>query len=166
MEILLLLLFAGVLLGWLFFKKHQEQASSSADPAIRLQGGGKYEFAVLGVSRYQTALEKIYGKDHRDDGKQVEAVLVLEDSNPHDQKAVRVDIQGLTVGYLPGDLAREYRRRLEEGSYLKVRGVCKARIFSRMYRSIGGAEFTVRLDLPPKRANTNGARKIGRPIET
>jgi hypothetical protein len=155
LEILVLaLLFAGALLAWFLSKKRQRQAPLPADPTIRFQGSGRYEFAVIGVSRYRPALEKIYGNDDLEhDGKQVEAVLVLENTNPHDNKAVRVDVQGRTIGYLPGDLAREYRRRLDEGGYLKVRGICKAKISSRLYRSIGGADFTVRLDLPPKRAS-------------
>jgi hypothetical protein len=154
----LTLVVAGVLLGWFLYKKRQREFPLSADPTIRFNGNGKYEFAVVGVSRYRPALEKIYGNDHREDeGKQVEAVLILEENNPQDKNAVRVDIQGQTVGYLPGDLAREYRRRLDEGAYLKVRGVCKARITSRMYRSLG-ADFNVRLDLPAKRASATTAR--------
>jgi hypothetical protein len=91
------------------------------------------------------------------EGKQVDAVLVLEENNSHDKSAVRVDIQGQTVDYLSGDLAREYRRRLSEGAYLKVRGICKAKITSRMYRSLG-ADFNVRLDLQAKRASAATAR--------
>jgi hypothetical protein len=154
----LAIVFAGVILGWFLYKKRQRAAPLSADSTIRFHGGGKYEFAVVGVSRYRPALEKIYGDDHREvEGKQVDAVLVLEENNSHDKSAVRLDIQGQTVGYLSGDLAREYRRRLSEGVYLKVRGICKAKITSRMYRSLG-ADFNVRLDLPAKRASAATAR--------
>lgn len=153
------LLCAGALLAWFLYTKRQRQAPLPADQSIRLQGSGGYEFAVLGVSRYRSALEKIYGNDDLEpDGKQVEAVLVLEDTKPHDNKAVRVDVQGQTIGYLPGDLAREYRRRLDASGYLgKVRGICKAKISSRLSHSIGGADFAVRLDLPPKHASSKEA---------
>jgi hypothetical protein len=85
-----------------------------------------------------------------DDGKVVDAVLILDNTNPKDKSAVRVDVQGQTVGYLSPDLAKTYRRRLQEGAYLNVRGICKAKITSRMYRSIG-ADYVIRLDLPDKK---------------
>jgi hypothetical protein len=106
---------------------------------------------LVGVSRYLLNLEKIYGTDHADDeGKVVDAVLILDNNNAKDKNAVRVEVQGQTVGYLPPDLAKAYRRRLQEGAYLNARGICKARITSRMYRSIG-ADYVIRLDLPEKK---------------
>lgn len=39
----------------------------------------------------------------------VEAQLVLDDDNPYDPKAVRIDIRGETVGHLSRELARDYR---------------------------------------------------------
>lgn len=147
---LLSVLSAGLLLGWLHVKRRQPVTQSASEAVIRLHGNGRYDFSLVGVSRYLSNLEKVYGTDHTDDaGKVVDAVLIRE-NNPKDRNAVRVEVQGQPVGYLPPDVARAYRRRLEEGAYLNARGVCKARITSRMYRSIG-ADYVIRLDLPEKK---------------
>lgn len=68
---------------------------------------------VVGESNYQRALEKLAG-EHGPRGASTKctAWLVPEDDNPYDNKAVRVDIEGHTVGYLDRDEARTFRRRL------------------------------------------------------
>jgi hypothetical protein len=77
-----------------------------------IHGSGEFEFEIVGESNYQKALKAIAGPKARD-GKNHEctAKLILEDDNPHDSKAVRVDIDGRTVGYLARDMARECRSR-------------------------------------------------------
>ena len=139
---------------WLFYKKNHRVASIPNQPTLRLQGGGKFEFAVLGVSRYRSALEKICDAG-QPDPKTVEALLVPEDANPRDKSAVRVEVEGRTVGYLPTEIAEAYRRRLLESGYPGARSRCKARIIARMHSSMGGrtADYSVRLDLPQKRSN-------------
>lgn len=147
---ILAVLSGGLLVAWLHVKRRQPMTAVSSETAVRLHGNGRYDFSLVGGSRYLSNLEKVYGTDHRDEGgKVVDAVLILE-SSPKDKNAVRVEVQGQTVGYLPPDVARAYRRRLEEGAYLNARGICKARITSRMYRSIG-ADYVIRLDLPEKK---------------
>ena len=150
----------GVLLvagsaAWLFYKKNHRAASISNpnQPTLRLQGGGKFEFAVLGVARYRNSLEKICDADRREP-KTVEALLVPEDANPRDKSAVRVEVEGRTVGYLPAEVAEAYRRRLLESGYPGAHSLCKARIIARMHSSMGGrtADYSVRLDLPQKRS--------------
>jgi hypothetical protein len=107
----------------------------------------------LGVARYRLALEKICGHDQREP-KVVEALLVPEDADLPDKKGVRVEIQGHTVGYLPADLAKAYRKRLVESGYPGARSICNAKVIVRMHSSIGGnADYLVRLDLPQKRSN-------------
>ena len=148
-----LLLVAGSA-AWLFYKKNRRVASIPNQTTLRLHGGGTYEFAVLGVARYRPALAKLCDVDQRDP-KSVEAFLVLEDANPRNKNAVRVEVQGRTVGYLSPELAEGYRRRLVESGYPGARGICKAKIVVRMYSSMGGhADYSVRLDLPQKRSNS------------
>lgn len=66
---------------------------------------------VVGESKYQRNLLKICGKRTPDGAEEYRtAVLVLESDNPHDSNAVRVDIDGLTVGYLPRARAIAWRR--------------------------------------------------------
>ena len=146
----LTLLAAGLLVGWLHYKKRQPEAGPPVDSTIRFRGSGRYDHNLVGVSRYLGNLAKVYGDRQSDEGKVVDAVLILDNGNAKDSNAVRVEVQGHTVGYLPPDLARAYRRRLEEGAYLNARGICRAKITSRMYRSIG-ADYVIRLDLPDKR---------------
>jgi hypothetical protein len=158
MDIFVALIFAGVPLAWILYKfagaplawsiynGRARKSPLPADPIIRLHGRGTYEFAIVGSSRYRSALEKIHGDGLPDHvGKEVEAVLVLEKTN----HAVRVEVQGHTVGHLPTDLAGEYRRRLMEVGHLNVRGACRARITGR-HGAVDYVDFAVRLDLPPK----------------
>jgi hypothetical protein len=71
-----------------------------------------FNVEVVGESNYQAALERICGGRSRDGAeKYVTATLVPEDSNPYDENAVRVDIDGVTVGYLSRHAAKAYRKR-------------------------------------------------------
>lgn len=74
---------------------------------------GEYEFEVVGESHYQHTIRQLAG-DHDEYGAQTEciAALIPENTNPYDNKAVRVDINGMTVGYLNKFDARSFRRRL------------------------------------------------------
>lgn len=88
-----------------------------------------FDLPVVGESHYQEALEAICGK-RSDDGEDriVDASLILEDSNPHDAQAVRVDIQGKTVGYLSREDARRFREHLAQTGEGRGPVTCKARI--------------------------------------
>lgn len=104
----------------------------------------------MGESNYQRALEAICGGRCRDGWElKKQAELVLEDSNPHDSRAVRVDIEGRTVGYLSRRFAKGFRDRLAlqklpEGPYS-----CPAIIVGGWDRGGGDVgHFGVRLDLP------------------
>ena len=154
MDIFVAVMFAGVPLAWMLYKFASvpraavlDKGARQAEPVIRLHGRGTYEFAIVGTSRYRSALERIHGDGSPDHaGKEVQAVLVLEKTN----QAVRVEVQGHTVGHLPPDLAGEYRRRLADGGYLNARSTCSARITGR-HGAVDYVDFAVRLDLPPKR---------------
>ena len=94
-----------------------------------LQGSGAFALAIVGESHYQEALEAICGpRSDEGEDRRLEARLVLEDDNPHDSMAVRVDIQGLTVGYLSREHARQYRNQLAKAGYVSADAYayCKA----------------------------------------
>lgn len=78
-----------------------------------IPGDGSFALEIVGESHYQEALEAICG-GRTEEGwfKEVEATLIYEDSNPHDDHAVRVDIQGRTVGYLKREHARQVREQI------------------------------------------------------
>jgi hypothetical protein len=97
---------------------------------------------------YQKALKALAGPKCEDGVEHVEhyckATLVLENNNPHDDKAVRVDIDGRTVGYLSRDMAREYRRKVASGSM-----TVQALIVGGWNRGGGDTgHYGVKLDLP------------------
>lgn len=86
--------------------------------ADQLAPGRGWTTDVVGESSYQKHLAKLKG-DYEHDLK-VTAVLVPEPSNPHDPNAVRIDIAGKPVGYLPRELACECT--------LKTPAQCSAKI--------------------------------------
>lgn len=120
-------------------------------PRWRLEPTGDYEQEIVGESRYQAALDRIAGgKIEEGHELEVTAELILDDGNPHDDKAVRVDIDGATVGYLSRRDARSYRRRLQaHKAPRKVILECPAIIVGG-WRRAGGDEghYGVRLDMP------------------
>jgi hypothetical protein len=83
----------------------------------------------------------------------IDAVLILEDSNPHDANAVRIEIEGELIGYLSRDNARRYRADLAAAGQPRATVRCKARIVGGFETESGErAHFGVRLDLPPMEA--------------
>ena len=127
-----------------FGRKNASQAQAN------LPGPGLYGVDVVGESKYQTALESICGgRTDASQEKVVVATLIYEHDNPHDDKAVRVEIEGRTVGYLDRANARQYRSRLSEAGYPEITATCSAVIVGGWDR--GGDDrghFGVRLDLP------------------
>jgi len=119
------------------------------DP-VALKGPGEYEFDIVGESHYQKNLSKITG------GKTVDGVqhrtharIVMEDDNPYDKKAVRVDIEGRTVGHLAKADARHYRRQMKKLGHEDADAICDAMIIGGWKRSRKDTgSFGVKLDLP------------------
>jgi hypothetical protein len=72
----------------------------------------------------------------------VAATLVCENTNPHDPKAVLVEIHGKKVGYLARDHARRYRRRFGQRTVH-----CNGLIVGGWSDNGNAGDFGVRLDL-------------------
>src|SRR3989442_12164008 len=123
-----------------------------------LRGSGAFALAIVGESHYQEALEAICGpRSDEGEDRLVEARLVLENDNPHDSMAVRVDIQGLTVGYLTRDHARQYRTQLVKAGHASADAYCKARIRGGWDRGERGqGYYGVYLDLPVDDLDNDG----------
>jgi hypothetical protein len=93
--------------------------------------GGHKDLEVVGESYRQANLWRVVGGRHRPEvhvRMNVCAMLLAEDSNPHDPNAVSVWIDGLMVGYLPRDQARTLRPGLlavqgREGKPIALEGV-------------------------------------------
>jgi hypothetical protein len=124
--------------------------SKKSDSFVNLPGPGTYLIEVVGESKYQSTLAKFCGGKTKDGHRfVVPAILIHEDKNPYDNKAISVFIQGETVGYLSRENAREYRERLEDAGYPGDDATCSAMIVGGWDR--GGDDtghFGVRLDLP------------------
>lgn len=92
---------------------------------------GHEDLEVVGESYRQANLWRVVGGRHRPGvhvRKDVYAMLLAEDGNPHDLNAVSVWIDGLMVGYLPRDQARALRPGLlavqeREGKPVALEGV-------------------------------------------
>jgi hypothetical protein len=146
MEVLLWLCGVGVvLLAIRVFK-----AKDSEPPLVaQLAGPGLFTVDVVGEAHYQDQIESVVGKPTEDGSdKVVQAALVLEDSNVHDPMAVRVDIEGVTCGYLSRANARAYRRAIEKLGHGPLIGQCQAVVVGGWKRGDDRGKFGVKLDLP------------------
>lgn len=76
---------------------------------------GTRKLSVVGESNYQAALMRVSGAPasgkHRHD---CTALLVLEPDNPHDPKAVMVQVDGECVGYLSRHNARRFGPKVQK----------------------------------------------------
>ncbi len=117
-----------------------------------LPGPGDFAICVVGESSYQDAIEAAAGGRSEDScDKVVDAVLVLEDSNAYDAKAVQVLIGGRPCGYLSREDARAYRRQIKKAGHPRITAKCKALIKGGWDRGLDDCgHFGVFLDLPHK----------------
>lgn len=138
------------ILAWLFGDSKKTASSTQQVTVATLPGPGTYSLDVVGESNYQVALDKICGgKTEEGHNKIVQATLIHENENPYDDKAIRVDICGMTVGYLNRKNAREYRLKIKQAGYAGITATCSAIIVGGWDR--GGDDkghFGVKLDLP------------------
>ncbi len=137
------------LFSWLF-GSDERSSITKMQVADITNGPGTYSVDVVGESHYQQALEGICGgRTENSQRLVVEAFLVFEDDNPHDSKAVRIFIQGKTVGYLDRETARSFRKQIGAIRMTGVAAKCSAIIVGGWDR--GGGDrgyFGVKLDLP------------------
>ena len=116
---------------------------------VDLEGPGAFSVSVVGASHRQAALQAVAEREGGP-GAIVKAVLVLEDDNPHDPNAVRVEIGGALCGYLSRDDAKTYRAHLVALAEPDLIVHCKAKIVGGFDTKDGGrAHLGLKLDLPP-----------------
>ncbi|MBU1361473.1 MAG: HIRAN domain-containing protein [Gammaproteobacteria bacterium] len=102
------------------FTRKRSASANVGNVEPRIRGDGTYSFEVVGESNYQKAFHKLFGEPGEGGGAvRVEADLVLENDNKHDSNAVRVDIRGLTVGYLPRQMAKNFRKAIKRDKHTK-----------------------------------------------
>jgi hypothetical protein len=122
-------------------RRHDDHRSRRRQSIPRwLDGNGSYSLEVVGESNYQKALERACGgrtKESQD--LIVTAVLILDDDNPYDPKAVCVTVDGRTVGFLSRDHAKRFRARLRREGIREYEFPCKGNIRGGWDR--GGGDF-------------------------
>ena len=117
---------------------------------VFIEGDGQFQLEVVGESHYQRHLKVLserYSAKGRD--RELIAKLHYENTNAHDKKAIRVVIDGGTVGYLSPADARLFRKRIEkvrpEGFIIS----CDAEILGgKRVGFFKKTDFSVWLDLP------------------
>jgi hypothetical protein len=116
-----------------------------------IDGPGHFDIHVVGESHYLTNFEKICGTRRAAGANlKVRARLILEDENPHDVMAVRISVDGYPVGYLPSDVARDFRKAVIDGD------LSEYPIFECAASIVGGwdkgndnlGHYAIKLDLP------------------
>lgn len=127
-----------------------QRAEATPELRLLLNGGGRFQVPVVGESRYLRSFEQIFGRRTADGvDEECEATLVLEDDNPVDDRAVRVEIGGQQVGYLSREHAREYRAWLQAHGHRTSRATCPALVRGGWDRGVDNTgEYGVSLDLP------------------
>lgn len=112
---------------------------------------GDFDFEVVGESSYQQTLARNAGEHGREPADtRCKAQLILEDDNPYDARAVRVDVGGEVVGYLSRADARSFRRRLGQKGLAGQNTLCDAMIVGGGTRKNGERlHYGVRLDIKP-----------------
>jgi hypothetical protein len=99
--------------------KAQEERSSPPREArqkiVEIEDLPYEQYEIVGEASYQAELERTAGpKTEQGVDVRCEILLVCESGNRHDRLAVRVDLNGETVGYLARDDARAFRQMLAE----------------------------------------------------
>src|SRR5688572_11166721 len=137
------------LLTSLFYSKVPEQ-SAVKEKVIFLLGIGNFELEIVGEALYQAALEAICGPRGPQGINRFEtAGLILEDKNPHDKNAVRVEIRRKPVGYLNRETAILYRQQLKARGTPTAIAQCQVVIRGGWLSSDGRKGlYKVWLDLP------------------
>jgi hypothetical protein len=134
----------------LFSPEKVQETSSGKAGVVVLTGFARFDQSIRGVQRFQSALEAICGpRASRGVNRLETARLILENNNPGDKNAVRVEIRGRQVGYLMPEAAIQFRRELKARNMPKANGQCQAAIRGGWASSDGRkGSYEVWLDLP------------------
>lgn len=164
MEVILVLAAVAAISIYSFIKSDKRKVPPASKPSrqapkkrsyadqqtFHWSDNGNYGFEVVGESNYQDALRSLAG-DHGDRSAAAEhiATLIPEDTNKFDNKAVCVQINGLTVGYLSRQDARSFRRRLGSKGLTGLATTCPAVIAGGGLKDGQRFNYGVWLDLKP-----------------
>jgi hypothetical protein len=115
-------------------------AQSAGVRGVELIGGSRVD--AVGEASYQHALERLVGGKCEDGWDEVvQARLVREPTNSHDPNAVKVEVDGIQVGYLGRADAIAYKAALLQVEKAKAVAVCEAHIVGGWSRGRGDEGF-------------------------
>lgn len=101
-------------------KKQREQNHHKDAPTILWEDD--YSSKVAGTSNYQDELLDICGGYNRDGhGYETIAMLVRDPKNPHDPNAIKVEIEGQCVGFLPKQQAERIAAEMDSEGFSQSR---------------------------------------------
>lgn len=128
---------------------------------------GVYDVIVVGVSFYQKALEKICD-GRREEGIEghVQAKIIPYEDNPYDAHAVRIEIEGETVGYLSRKKALIWRSKMISDGFSGALS-CPAKIaWDRNSFKAGsyGVWLDIDLTLPDSTPERNSEHTVSAPF--
>ncbi|WP_407485047.1 hypothetical protein [Acinetobacter baumannii] len=107
MWIILILIVVGLLIYFYSKPKQENKVSLGFESSVNLSPKN-YTFEIVGEQAYQKNLKKIAGpKDEESKFVEVMATVISEPFNQYDKNAVKVEINGLTVGYLSKNDAKQ-----------------------------------------------------------
>jgi hypothetical protein len=140
----------GRLFGARSEPSREDTAPTPAEPFITLDGTGRFQVSVVGEASYRHTFQLIFGPRTADGiDQECDASLRLENSNPYDDQAVRVDIEGRVIGYLSRGDARRYRHWLSSQARATDMRICRALVRGGWARgSEDTGDYGVYLDLP------------------
>lgn len=106
-----ILIIAAILVSQDFFKKSHDIGGETLKNGSHLNSQKiitEYDFDIVGEQSYQQNLARISGlKELRSKHFECYALVISEPSNKFDKNAIRVEINGLVVGYVPKEKAKK-----------------------------------------------------------
>jgi hypothetical protein len=125
-----------------------DKKTSNRNLVLEIEDLPYEEYEIVGESNYQPALEQVAGpKTEKGVDHKCVVTLVCERGNKFDKNAVRVEIEGNTVGYLSRNDAEIFRDMLDEEDSRGVKVKAPARITGGWKRADSEGHYGIVLDL-------------------
>jgi len=106
-------------------RAQRKRRAPSRTPALVWPAAGTFAVRLVHDATDQPTLARLAGNTAMQD---TTALLLPVDDHPADARAIRVEIAGQVAGYLLGNDARNFRRRLQHKDVERATTQCMARI--------------------------------------
>lgn len=127
-------------------KAHRAKTKAASACDLRLIGSKGDGIKLVGTSKFQSEITRHAGHlGEYGARKTVRIQLVEEENNSHDPNAVRAEIAGRTVAFLPAEKAEEYRSQLRAAGFSGKKSEASAKIIGGFETEEGRALLGVRI---------------------